>query len=141
MGTLTEIDGTKWTGSNELWLDPLGDAATRSDCTISITGAIVRYTWNHDGKAHEGAIALRDGGADFADSWHQPEVMKCTRVLDGQGLFQVEGRYGPQAEWRWRIGLSIREPSGELVLQMTNVAPWGEEVRAVRMICARHPES
>ena len=44
---------------------------------------------------------------------------------------------GPQAEWRWRIGLSVREPSGELVLQMTNVAPWGEETRAVRMICTR----
>jgi hypothetical protein len=28
-------------------------------------------------------------------------------------------------------------PSGELVLQMTNVAPWGEEQRAVRMVFTR----
>ena len=26
---------------------------------------------------------------------------------------------------------------GGLVLQMTNITPWGEEVRAVRMICRR----
>jgi hypothetical protein len=137
MATLAEIDGTKWAGTSELWLDPLGDEATRGECTIAIAGGVVRYAWRSEGKGQEGAITLRADGADFADSWHSPEVMRCWRVLEGQGLFQVEGRYGPQAEWRWRIGLCLREPSGELVLQMTNIAPWGEETRAVRMICAR----
>jgi hypothetical protein len=137
MPTLAEIEGTKWTGNSELWLDPLGDQAIRSDCTIAIDGGVVRYTWSHEDKGHEGSITLRDYGADFADSWHQPEPLKCLRVLDGQGLFQVEGRYGPEQDWRWRIGLSLRASSGELVLQMTNVTSWGEEVRAVRMICKR----
>ena len=137
MGALAEIEGTKWTGNSELWLDPLGDQAIKSDCTIAIDGGVVRYTWSHEGKGHEGSITPRDYGADFADSWHQPTPMKCLRVLDGQGLLQVEGRYGPELDWRWRMGLSVRAPSGELVLQMTNVTSWGEEVRAVRMICKR----
>jgi hypothetical protein len=137
MHTLADLAETKWEGSNELWLDPLGDQVTRSTCAISIDAGVLRYTWSHEGKDHEGAITPREYGAEFVDSWHSPEPMKCLRVLDGQGLLQVQGQYGPDAEWGWRIGVSVRAPSDELVLQMTNVAPWGEEVRAVRMTCQR----
>ena len=138
MGTLAEVNGTKWAGSAELWLDPLGDTAARSDCTIAVVANVVRYTWSHEGKNHEGTITLREHGAEFVDSFHSPEPMKC-RILVGQGIFQVQGAYGPDADWGWRIGLSHRTPSGELVLQMTNIAPWGEEARAVRMICKKEP--
>jgi hypothetical protein len=48
----------------------------------------------------------------------------------------VQGAYGPDRDWGWRIGLSLRAPTGELVLRMTNIAPWGEEARAVRMTCS-----
>jgi hypothetical protein len=137
MESLSDLDGTHWKGTAELWLDPLGNDVTRSDCTISVDSEVVRYTWSHDGKAHEGSIALRDNGADFTDSWHQPEPMRCSRLLDAMGLFQVQGQYGPESDWEWRIGLSLRAPTDELVLQMTNIAPWGEEARAVRMICSR----
>ena len=89
--------------------------------------------------AQEGKLALHDDGADFTDTWHQPQPMRCRPVADARGLFQVQGEYGPQSDWGWRTGLSLRTPTGELVLQMTNIAPWGEEVRAVRMICRRHP--
>jgi hypothetical protein len=137
MGTLSELNGTKWAGSAELWLDPLGDIGVRSDCTISVDGDVVRYTWSHDGKAHEGSITLLEGGADFTDTWHQPQPMRCKPVGGAWGLFQVQGEYGPESDWRWRIGLSLRAPTDELVLQMTNIATWGEEGRAVRMICSR----
>jgi hypothetical protein len=137
MSTLAELDGSKWAGTNELWLDPLGDNVTRSDGTIAVDGAVVRYTWSYEGKPHAGSVTLRGDVADFTDTWHQPEPMKCRRLPGAWGLFQVQGEYGPQSDWGWRIGLSVRAPSGELVLQMTNVAPWGEEVRAVRMICQR----
>ena len=40
-------------------------------------------------------------------------------------------------EWGWRIIVCFRAPTGEPVVQMTNIAPWGEEVRAVRMTCHR----
>lgn len=137
MTALSDLQGTHWTGSAELWLDPLGNDVQRCDCTLSVEAGVVRYTWSHEGKAHAGSVTLRADGADFTDTWHQPEPMPCRLVADGLGLFQVEGRYGPEADWRWRIGLSLRAPSGELVLQMTNIAPWGEEGRAVRMVGQR----
>ena len=46
-------------------------------------------------------------------------------------------QYTYMENWGWRINLCFREPTGELVLQMTNIAPWGEEARAVRMVCKR----
>ena len=137
MNPLSDLHGTRWMGTAELWLDPLGDDVTRSDCTISVDTHTVRYTWSHEGEAHEGSITLSDDGAEFTDSWHQPEPMTCLRLPDAGGLFQVQGEHGPQSAWRWRTGLSLRTPTDELVLQMTNVAPWGEEARAVRMICSR----
>lgn len=137
MSNLSEIKGTKWAGTAELWLDPLGDQAVRSECAISVETDMVSYTWSYQDKSRQGSIALREGKADFTDSWHNPEVMTCSNVPNAWGLFQVQGAYGPKSNWRWRIGLSFREPTDELVLQMTNIAPWGEEIRAVRMICKR----
>ncbi len=37
----------------------------------------------------------------------------------------------------WHSPTRMGCPSDELLLQMTNVAPWGDEARAVRMICKR----
>lgn len=136
MGTLAEFSGTTWAGIAELWLDPLGDEAVRSDCTIAVIANVVSYTWSHEGQGLEGSITLTEHGAEFVDTFHSPEPMKC-RLLVGQGIFQVQGAYGADADWGWRIGLSHRARSDELVLQMTNIAPWGEEARAVRMICRR----
>lgn len=137
MALLSELEGTSWTGTAELWLDPLGDQAAKSDCTISVERYGLRYTWSHEGESHEGAITLRDGGAGFADTFHQPQEMPCRSLAGVPGLFQVQGDYGPESEWGWRIGLSLRAPTDQLVLQMTNIAPWGEEARAVRMTCQR----
>lgn len=137
MGALSELSGTRWTGAAELWLDPLGDQSIRSDCSIAVEPSAVRYTWSHDGEEHAGSITLSEDGGDFTDTFHQPEAMRCVDVPGAWGLFQICGTYGPDSDWGWRIGLSLRSPTGELVLQMTNVAPWGEEVRAVRMTCSR----
>lgn len=139
MSALTELRGSQWKGTNELWLDPLGDQVQKSECTMSVEDQVVRYTWSHEGKTHEGSISLLEGGADFTDTWHQPTPMKLRALPGAWGLFQVQGEYGPDSDWGWRIGLFLRAPTGELVLQMTNIAPWGEEVRAVRMIGQRQP--
>ena len=121
MNLLSDLHGTRWAGTAELWLDPLGDDVVRSDCTISINTHVVRYTWSYEGEAHEGSLTLSDDGAEFTDSWHQPQPMTCLRIPDSGGLFQVQGVYGPESDWRWRTGLSLRTPTDELVLQMTNV--------------------
>ena len=137
MSNLSQHAGSVWKGHAELWLDPLGDSAATSECMMAVEADRVTYTWSHDGTSHTGSIALgTDGGADFTDTFHSPEVMPCAAVTDGWGLLQVFGTYGPDRDWGWRLGISYRQPTGELVLQMTNVAPWGEEARAVRMICS-----
>jgi len=46
---------------------------------------------------------------------------------------QVLDPAGEGPPWGWRVAVAHR-PSGELVLQMTNIKPWGEDGRAVRMI-------
>ena len=97
----------------------------------------MRYTWSHEGTDHAGSITVRSDGAAFTDTWHQPEPLECRHLADALGVFQVQGQYGPDSDWGWRMALTLREPTDELILQMTNIAPWGEEARAVRMICGR----
>jgi hypothetical protein len=97
----------------------------------------VRYVWSHEGETHQGSTSLHDERAEFTDTWHQPQVMICHRLDSAWGLFQVQGEYGAESDWRWRIAHCQRTPTNELVLQMTNVAPWGEEARAVRMVWSR----
>jgi hypothetical protein len=57
---LAKLVGTQWVGTGELWLDPLGNEAHRYECAMSIGTESVRYTWSHEGKAHEGTINLRE---------------------------------------------------------------------------------
>ena len=103
---------------------------------MSVEGNVVRYTWSHESKPHEGSITLGGEEADFVDTFHSPEPMKCRRLSVPQGFFQVHAFWGPERDWGWRIGLSLR-PTDELVLQMTIIPPWGEEGRAVRMTFRR----
>jgi hypothetical protein len=135
--TLRDLAGTRWSGQAELWLDPAGDQAARSDCSVELEGDAVRYRWSHEGKPHTGQLLLRAGGAEFSDTFHSPSAMAFAAVPGSRALVDVRGTYsGGGEEWGWRITLS-RRPDGALVLQMTNVAPWGEEGRAVRMVCQR----
>jgi len=140
MVTLNELVGTRWSGKSELWLDPLGNDADHCDCTIAIDDGVISYTWSYEGKQHTGTLKLQasaSGGfdAEFIDSWHAKEGMAFEHVAGSPSLLNITGTYSE--DWGWRISLSHRDPTGELVLQMTNITPWGEEGRAVRMICSR----
>lgn len=137
MTTLSEINGTTWAGDAELWLDPAGDSVVRSECTFSVEDTVLSYTWSHEGKDHKGTVTLSEESAEFVDTFHSAEPMTLKRLSNSWGFFQLEGNYGPDKDWGWRIGLSLRTPTGQLVLQMTNIAPWGEEARAVRMAGTR----
>ncbi len=140
MQKIGDVAGSKWRGSAELWLDPLGDEVMRCACTVEVEEGVVRYGWSFKDKPQQGSITLREGGGVFTDSWHSPAAMPAQDVAGAWGLFCVQGTYGAgddSPDWGWRIALSVRPAGGELVLQMTNIAPWGEEARAVRMICKR----
>lgn len=135
---LSKLAATEWTGKGELWLDPAGDQAHRYECTLRIETGAVRYTWQHEGKEHKGEILIREGGgAQWTDTWHQAQPVEVHPIAGAWGLFA--GHYTYRAgseEWGWRMGL-YRRPTGELVLQMTNITSWGEEARAVRMIVSK----
>ena len=135
--TLRELAGSQWDGQAELWLDPSGDQAQRCSCTLRVEADGLIYAWSHEGQPHTGRLSLREGGADFTDSFHSPAAMRCAGAPATWSLLDVLGTYpGGGEDWGWRITLSLR-PTGELVLQMTNVTPWGEEGRAVRMVLRR----
>ena len=138
MKTLAELQKTHWIGIAELWVDPLGNTVEHSDCTIVIDDHVVRYTWSQEGQNHEGSITLFENGAEFTDTWHHPKIMDCQHIHSLWGIFQVHGHYGTEPEWGWRLSLCLRPTTDQLILQMTNIAPWGEEARAVRMICSRN---
>ncbi len=137
--SLRELEGTRWSGQSELWLDPLGNEAVTSDCTIAVQPTEVAYTWSYEGTPHTGTIALRDGIAEFSDSFHSPKPMTMSPVTGSWALIDVQGTYpaGDGPPWGWRIIVSVRPGGDVLVLQMTNIKPSGEDRRAVRMICKR----
>ena len=137
--TLEALANTTWTGKAELWLDPLGNEAEVCECTMAVTADELSYRWSYQGTPHTGRVALRAGGAAFTDSWHSPTPLECTSAPAPWALVDVFGTYpaGEGPPWGWRITVSHRPESDELVLQMTNVKPCGEEGRAVRMVGRR----
>ncbi len=135
---LTELDGTNWTGQGELWLDPEGNKADVYDCQLQVKNDVISYSWTYEGEAKKGNFTFNENGAIWVDSWHQPTAANCINVAGTWGLFTVKYTYEVPSHpnWGWQNKLTER-PDGTLVLQMTNIAPWGEEGRAVRMIFSR----
>jgi len=138
MKWLDDLQATEWTGTGELWLDPEGNKEDRYDCSLRFEPDSLHYTWSYEGQTKEGSFTFNEDGAVWIDSWHQPDPAKCAIVPKVWGLFTVEHSYEVPSSpsWGWRSKLSER-PNGELALQMTNIAPWGEEGRAVRMTFTR----
>lgn len=131
------LDGTRWHGESRLWLQPGAEAAV-SDATAWFDGADLHYTWSLEGQEHRGTITVaEDRSARWTDTFHQKTTMDCHPVEGPGALLSVLGAYDPpDSDWHWRTLLSVR-PSGELVLQMTNVTSWGEEAPAVQMVFVR----
>jgi hypothetical protein len=132
---LAENAGTKWSGSGELWLDPEGNKAEHYECDLHVEKDAIHYSWLYEGECKDGSIFFNEHGAKWEDSWHQKDAVQCAHVPEAWGLFTIGYAYQvpDNPDWGWRIKLSER-PDGSLVLQMTNITPWGEEGRAVRMV-------
>lgn len=126
--------GAEWSGPNELWVDPTGNRTELSDGTLKVAADRIVYTWAWKDTPHRGELRWDDGWT-WTDSWHQPERVRLEPVRDHGALIAGEYSYpaGTGPDWHWRIKLAER-PDGTVVLQMTNIAPWGEEARAVRMV-------
>lgn len=134
---LTKNAGLHRKGKGELWLDPYGNDALRYDCELRIEEDAVHYSWFYENEVRRGSFSFDRSGVTWVDTWHQQSPVKCADVDGAWGLFTVSHEYDTPAmpNWGWRSKLSER-PDGSLILQMTNIAPWGEEGRAVRMIFA-----
>ncbi|MCH6258460.1 hypothetical protein MLD52_18005 [Puniceicoccaceae bacterium K14] len=137
--TITELlqkhVDTEWQGQSELWTDPLGNDVSISECKLKFTTEALHYTWSFEDKEENGLFTFSNGQIKWHDSWHQPETVDCRKFDTKWGIIVFEYKYpaSPGPDWGWRIKLSQR-PDESLVIQMTNIAPWGEEGRAVRMI-------
>ena len=127
--------GSEWSGTSELWLDPSGNEGELSDATLQVGNDRITYTWAYKGTPHSGELSWSADGLRWHDSWHQPDGVALTRVPGHGALLAGEYSYpaGTGPDWQWRIKLSQR-PDDSVVLQMTNIAPWGEEARAVRVL-------
>ncbi len=142
MAWLTTLQNSQWQGRGELWLDPEGNEAQHYDCSLVIEKDNIQYSWQWEGKTQQGRYlfdnTLNKKSASWSDSWHQPEPVDCKSVVDTGCLFSLFNAYKVPSnpDWGWRSQLSQR-PSQELILQMTNITPWGEEGRAVRMVFNR----
>lgn len=136
--TIEKYKGTEWEGPAELWTDPMGNEAAISKAALKFEPEGFTYTWSHEGQEQVGEIKIGEDSIQWQDSWHQPEIVRCEFIDDSRAIFSVEYSYpaGSGPDWYWRIKLSQR-PDESLVLQMTNITPWGEEGRAVRMILSQ----
>ena len=137
MSSLSDLNGTHWTGKAELWLE--GDAAADvSDCMLYVVDGRVEYTWSFKGQARTGTLSPADDGVDFQDTFHSSAAMRLSHIEGSWALLDAKGTYeaseGPP--WGWRVSIA-RRASGELVLQMTNIMPWGEYERAARMVVSK----
>lgn len=135
---LTQFAGTKWSGVGELWLDPEGNTAEKYGCVSNIGNDAIHYSWIYGSDRKTGSYKFNNSGAIWVDSWHQNKPANCLNVPEALGIFTVYHTYEvpDNPGWGWESKLSER-PDGTLVLQMTNITPWGEEGRAVRMVFTR----
>ena len=132
-----ELNG-RYTGTNLLWLD--ADAPPDpSDATAVVADGELTYTWSFRGNEKRGVLSFGEGRAHWVDSFHQTAGTDLVAVPPFGALFAAACAYPAgdgSPDWSWRIVLSQR-PTGELVLQMTNLPPWGEQDRAVELVLTR----
>lgn len=135
---LNKLAGTKWLGSGELWIDPKGNDAVLYDCKLNIEANAIYYSWFYENETKQGSFTFNDNGAVWVDSWHQPKSVQCVNATESWSIFNISHTYEvpDNPNWGWQSKLSER-PDGSLVLQMTNITPWGEDGRAVRMVFTR----
>ena len=135
--SLSDLAGN-YKGEGELWLDPKGNDALTYACSMTVTATSIAYEWEHEGEKHTGTITPDGSACTWQDSFHHAQPVLCSAEGAPNGAaLKVLCTYDAAGQtWGWRMQLAAR-PDGTIVLGMTNVTPWGEEGRAVRMAFAR----
>lgn len=135
-----------WSGESQLhlsWL-PEGERVVKSASTLRVQSdphnafASVTYTWTHDGEEQFGSLIVAADEAavvtaGWTDSWHQSGGVMAMKgearsTVNLGGHYSVEGH----PDWGWRIQFS--RSGSDLVLEMFNVTPDGEEEWAVKAV-------
>ncbi len=129
-----------YTGTNLLWFqDP--NKPLESAGEVTIDGNVIRYTWVYEGEPQSGVMTVeRDGEAasvEWNDTWHAKDSMRCEGTLDSQALVvQTSYPAGDGPDWHWRT--EVRVPAaGEVLIEMYNITPNGDEQIAVRLRAKR----
>lgn len=132
---LTRSSG-RYAGPNLLWfMDPENPFESHSE--VDVETDRVQYTWSHEGQPHSGVVrySFTEEGveAEWTDTWHAPNLMRF-RGPHLAGALIASGTYsaGEGPEWGWRIELRAPAPQ-ELLIEMFNIHPNGEEQIAVRL--------
>lgn len=146
---LSELVGN-WDGTNRLHLSWMPNPLHESRSTAVVRERIGRqcleiaYTWEYEGKPHEGVIILSgspktDGiKAVWTDSWHSANVlMTCEGTVDESGRVSVKGSYSvpDHPDWGWRTDIIPGDGTFEYV--MYNVSPEGVEELAVETVFSK----
>lgn len=122
-------------GTHKLWLEP-GTPVKTGPIAATLDGDVLTWRWEMGEKVYEGMLDM--AAARWRDGFHQQDVAS----IDASGptfgaRFAAAYAYGPpEAPWAWRIRVCDR-PSGELVVQMDNITPWGEHAPAVEWVLAK----
>jgi hypothetical protein len=121
----------KYAGKHELWMRP-DTPALEGDVRASLDDNVLSWTWTLDDDKHEGRLHL--DGSSWQDSFHQSEAAPLQAAPAHGARFGFSCQYGPpDSPWTWLIAVCER-PEGQLVVQMTNITPWGERQLAVQWI-------
>lgn len=135
-----------WRGKSQLnqpWLAPekrISESTSHLhiDTDAHNAFATVTYTWEYEGKRHEGTMLICMAKKTMAveigwvDSWHQSTgVLHLTGTESEARPVKTKGLYSAGKEtWGWTIALDLKDE--HLILTMENVTPAGEAEWAVR---------
>ena len=132
MTTLLERAAGAYAGTNWLWFqDP--NVPEESATELEVAGDRIAYTWSYRGAPQNGVMEFAfDGDAatmTWTDTWHAKEPIVCPGARTDDRI-EVTGTYGPG--WSWRTEVTLPSDD-ELLVEMFNISPDGEEQIAVRM--------
>ncbi len=140
-----------WAGKSRLnlpWL-PKDKQISESASKLHIdldelnTFATITYTWEHEGKRHEGSMLVcgsaksKDVQVAWVDSWHQStSVLYLKGKEDAKGNIKSKGTYDAEGQtWGWTIAFELAEDT--LTMRMENVMPDDKADWAVEAVYKR----
>jgi len=132
----------EWSGPTRTWLDPTKDpepTETLASVASILGGRWIRIEYRGVcmGSDHAGEMLVGFHGdakayeLAWVDSFHTgTSIMSSSGPARDDGTVEVLGSYGAGAErWGWRTVLRLDRE--ELVIEAFNIAPSGEEDRAI----------